>query len=410
MNTITDSKKNTVAYCYVYTILWQLYQLQGILGIENIAKVLLIFLLAYSLYKVIEVNLRYKLPLFIKGVNVLLLMFTIYGILYLLIGEVYIIHAAYGVGSVAKSDYLKNIFRSIPMIYVYYDFARKGVFRNGKNIMPLLIICMIPSILMFFGYYATILKNNVAKFAYVDGFTNNIGYQFVPLMALSLLMKKWRFPIICICMAFIVVSLKRGAIIIGTFSFLAYFYMLYKNSSGSRRTAVVCFFTISIIVSGYFAYDFYKNSEGVQHRLEQTLAGYSSGRDVLYADLLEYYPKQESSLAMIFGNGADASIKVAGNYAHNDWLELLINQGLLGVTVFIIFYILWFRNLRQISRHAPENVTVAFGLLLLGSFISSFYSMAYTSFSSSNCIVIGIALTYSMVAKERENKGYITAV
>ena len=230
-----------------------------------------------------------------------------------------------------------------------------------------------------------------------------MGYKFVPLIAFSFLVnKKWQFPIVCICMVFIVASLKRGAIIIGAISFIAYFYMLYKNSSGWEKNAVLYFFAAAMIVGGYFAYDFYKESEGMQRRFEKTMEGDSSGRDVLYTELLEYYPRQESTLAMIFGNGSDATVKIAGNYAHNDWLELLINQGILGVVVFAMFYILWYRNLKQISHRAPENVTVAFGLLLLGSFVSSLFSMSYTAFSSSNCIPIGLALTYSVISKKNK--------
>lgn len=397
------SIRNTVAYCYAYTIIWQLYQLQAVLGIGFIAKLLLIILIGYSLYKVIDVNLRYKLPLLIKGTNVLLLMLTLYGIIYVLVGEVYIIHAPSGIGKLVKSDNLKYIFCSLPQLYVYYDYAQKGVFKNGKNILPLLIILLISAILGFFSYYATVIEKNVSKLDYVDGLTNNMGYKFVPLIAFSFLVnKKWQFPIVCICMVFIVASLKRGAMIVGAISFIAYFYMLYKNSSGWEKNAVLYFFAAAMIVGGYFAYDFYKESEGMQRRFEKTMEGDSSGRDVLYTELLEYYPRQESTLAMIFGNGSDATVGVVGNFAHDDWLEVLINQGILGVVVLAMFYILWYRNLKQISHRAPENVTVAFGLLLLGSFVSSLFSMSYTAFSSSNCIPIGLALTYSVISKKNK--------
>lgn len=400
-----NSKKNTVVYCYAYTILWQLYQLQGFLEIGGLAKLLLLFLVGYSLYKVIDVNLKYKLPLFLKGANVLLLMFTLYGLIYVIIGDVYIIQAPLGTRKLVKLDYLKNIFLSIPVIYVYYDYAQKGVFQKGKNLLPILIILLASSIILFFAYYATVIEDVKTKLVYMEGITNNMGYRFVPLIAFSFLLgKKWQFPIVCICVIFIALSLKRGAMIVGAISFIAYFYMLYKNSTGWRKKAVMCFFATAMIVGGYFAYDFYENSEALQRRFEQTMEGDSSGRDVLYTELLEYYPRQESTLAMIFGNGPDATIKIAGNYAHNDWIELLINQGILGVVVFAMFFILWYRNLKQISHRAPENVTVAFGLLLLGSFVSSLFSMSYTAFISSNCIPIGVALTYSVISK-RESYG-----
>lgn len=389
-----NSNKFTTTYCFGYTILWQLYLLQGPLGLTTFAKFLIVILLVYSLYKVIDVNLRYKVPIFLKGVNLLLLMFTVYGIVYLIAGEDYIINSASGIVKLVKWHYLKNIYSSLPTIYVYYDYAQKGVLRKEKNVFALLIILLISAIVGFFGYYAMVTEETGASFKYIDGLTNNMGYRFVPIMALCFVVKKWRFPIICICMAFIVASLKRGALVVGIVSFITYFYMLYCESTGLRRIAVVAFFVVAVVAGGYFGYDFYEKSEGMQRRLEQTLEGNSSGRDELYTKILEYYPKQESTLAMLIGNGADSTVGLAGNYAHDDWLELLMNQGLLGIVVYMVFYMYWYRTLQVIKRKAPDEVKVAFGLLLLGSLVTSIFSMAYSSFGATSCIVIGMALTY----------------
>ena len=57
------------------------------------------------------------------------------------------------------------------------------------------------------------------------------------------------------------------------------------------------------------------------------MEGGSSGRDELLTNSLDYYLNNESIIQQIFGLGANGTLSVAGNGAHNDWVELLVNQG-----------------------------------------------------------------------------------
>ena len=113
------------------------------------------------------------------------------------------------------------------------------------------------------------------------------------------------------------------------------------------------------------------------------MEGNSSGRDALYSKAWESFFNADFITAFV-GNGADSTYVILGNRAHNDWLELLTNQGLIG---FIIYATLWI----QIFIYWREIRTRKFIFVLLGAIIilffnKSLFSMWYNSISPIACI------------------------
>lgn len=387
--------------CAIYTVAWQLYSYQGLFGIETIAKYLLVILIAFSLYKTFYVIGKYKFELFMKGLTLSFSMLSLYGIYHLFFGPTRHISTLFGQGfTIPTFFYLKYIYCSIPAVYVYYYYAKRGVF-SYKSLTKYTLFFVITTIPAFFNYYSVTAGSNGA---YVDGLTNNVGYKFVPIMALAFIISKWRNIIEIVSYIFIVLSLKRGAILIGTISFLAYLYTNIKTSKGIKKFGTIAFSIFIIIIASFFIIHFFENSQGFQQRVEMTLNGNSSGRDIIAKSLFDAFKNQNDALVILFGNGADATIDIAGNYAHNDWLELLINQGILGVSVFALFYVLWFKNYLRMRKEVPRSISMAFAIVLIGSFGSSIFSMAYTAFSPPISIVIGYCLYMNARHKEITKK------
>lgn len=77
-------------------------------------------------------------------------------------------------------------------------------------------------------------------------------------------------------------------------------------------------------------------SDYFNHRIEQTLEGDSSNRDVIYGGLIIHFLDETNALKLFLGNGAQATLKIHGGFAHNDWLELLINNGIIGALIYIL--------------------------------------------------------------------------
>ena len=66
--------------CDLYLASWSLYYLQGTLYPESsfLSKILFLMNMLVAIYYVIYVNLHYKKKPFLKGLNILLVLFTIY--------------------------------------------------------------------------------------------------------------------------------------------------------------------------------------------------------------------------------------------------------------------------------------------------------------------------------------------
>lgn len=106
-------------------------------------------------------------------------------------------------------------------------------------------------------------------------------------------------------------------------------------------------------------------------------------------------------LNQIFGLGANATLKVTTNFAHNDWLEILINQGAVGILVYLAFYYRWFQTWRKMDNIKVEKL--ALGLCLLILFMKTLFSMSYNSVSVYLSIVIGFSIAQKNIEENEKN-------
>ena len=128
-------------------------------------------------------------------------------------------------------------------------------------------------------------------------------------------------------------------------------------------------------------------------RLEQTLEGNTSGRDDIYNQYYDFFANQTNIFNYLFGNGAYATLKVFDNYAHNDWLEIAIDNGLIIVSIFAIYWvslILYFFKNRRVDR----TMSSMLALFILIYFIKSFFSMSYDQTPPFASCALGYALAY----------------
>ena len=193
---------------------------------------------------------------------------------------------------------------------------------------------------------------------------------------------------------YIIISMKRGAILIGLFSLLYFLYERYNNANKRERYGIVGFTLILTMLGFYFLQSFYLSSDYFQSRFESTLSGDASNRDVFYLKLIQYYMYQTSFFEFIFGSGADYTIKILGNYAHNDWLEILINNGFFGVLIYLFLYISLFRAYLVKSVNMPDHVRNAFFVTIFIMASKTLFSMSYSSLGVGIPICLGYCLAY----------------
>lgn len=259
----------------------------------------------------------------------------------------------------------------------------------------------------FFVFYALavmryfVTANSLIMETGSEYFTSNSGYSFVHLLPFLFLIKRKDISIILlfISLGFIMFSAKRGAIIIGVLFSLQYVYNLYIKNAGSKLFSNIFIAFLILFIASFFVYDIYLNNIYLQSRLESTLEGDSSGRDFFYSQMWNYWSSSSNGIwTYLFGFGFAASAKISGLYAHNDWLELLTMSGVLGVVIYIIFFIQLFKfskNKLLISR--DKNILYS---IILVWFFKTLFSMGY---NDSDMVPILILLGYIIGKYNRVN-------
>ena len=370
---------------------------QGFFSIKGFfAQSLLTINLIISIrYMVYAIN-RYKFPIYMQVLSWLLVMLTIYGVLLILGHERFIVD----LGSkmrVDNSSYLKNILNSLLPIFPFYVFARRGLLTEN-SMRRWLVFFFVVTTCSFFQVQQDYLYLAREKGLDVEEFTNNVGYVFVSLLPMTVFLRKKPFLMylaFSYCMLFIIMGMKRGAIIIGTITVVV---ALFRLSGGFSRFVNKKFFLFScaILLTGYLVVSYYmENSEYFNYRLEQSLEGDSSNRDMLYSVLYRYYISHTDSWQFLFGMGGLGTLKVAHQYAHNDWLELAINQGILGVMMYLAYWIAAYKEWKKSDKSRIYSLVML--LLLLDYFIRSFISMSYNNMNFITTMTLGYCLAQNQM-------------
>ena len=74
------------------------------------------------------------------------------------------------------------------------------------------------------------------------------------------------------------------------------------------------------------------------------MEGDISGRDNIAKLIIDYHGTQANVFQIVFGSGSDGTLRLIGAYAHNDWLEILFNQGIVGIIMYVIYWISFLSN------------------------------------------------------------------
>ena len=374
-------KKYTNFYLYVAS--WSLYLLQGTIYEKGsiISQLLALFLIFVSALYSIKVHKYTSVPQYIKGLDVLLGMFVIYGVIHLI-----------GSGDFV---FLKDILLAFLPVYAFYYLGCKGVLTRKNMILSVLVFFVVATC-----YYFRIQQEALER---IDGLTNrdtssttnNAAYLMLALLPSVLLFKKkpiFEFSLLIYCMFFILNGVKRGAIVIGTLVSL----LIIRNSLNGTNS-IKQKILISIAVAGAILGIFYyvemlmSSNDFFQYRLAATLEGDTSERDVLYNHFWNIIKNEQDVFFYLFGRGADATIIDAGIKAHNDWLEIFFNQGVLGVFVYFIYWLKFYKQYRLLPT--GSNSRLILGLLLLIFLLKTAFSMSYATFPVYAALLLGYSIS-----------------
>lgn len=368
--------------CDVFVGLWCIYMSQEVLyspGIINQAIQLIMLLWSLTALFRYIINLsNYSYSPILKATFFLIVMYAIYGT----------IHILYGVPVMGHSQYLylQDGLNSLVPIFLFYDFTMTGKLTSDRIriYLPILVVVCI------FLYYR--IENQMLLQKGGEEITNNAGYFFVPLIPFLFFYSKkpiLQFAFWGIILLYVFMGMKRGAILIGVLGSVILLYANLKESPG--RGKILFLILTIIIVAGISKYIVYmmSNSAYFMARFEDTLEGNTSGRDVIYETLWNTLLLESSPFYFYFGRGAESTVSIVGKLAHQDWLEIFCNNGLIGVLVLFFFFYTLGKNAWN-SRHSFSGMMFySFVTLFIIILSKTLFSMSIQNLELFSTMLIG---------------------
>ena len=155
---------------------------------------------------------------------------------------------------------------------------------------------------------------------------------------------------------------------------------------------MIILLSVALFVAGFYLVSWYmENNAYFMSRIDDTISGNSSGRDTIYKGLLDYFTTKTNAFQIIFGLGADGTFKAIGQAAHNDWIEILIDCGVIGFFLYVSY---WWKSVTtlRMSKKVNESLYLCLLLFFVTQFLKTFFSMSINDIPLSSTMAIGYCL------------------
>lgn len=366
--------------CNLYVILWLFGYIQNIYFDSSLlSMVFYIPSTLMTMYYVKEVILNCRTTGVMKVMLCFFLFLCVYGVGLLLYND--------AVGQDPKS-FLMMLFSSLGPIFPFYVFTKQGYLTEYK-LKIYFFAFFIVAIMEYFAFEQKALMLLELNSPY-DEITNNTTYYFAALFPFVFFFNKktvFQYLLIACILGFVLSGMKRGAMLISSLLLIWFMIRTMKNASTKQRFFLLLILLLFVFVSVHFVENFYDTNDYFQKRMEDTVEGKSSGRDRIYSTYWNHYITNDNTLQFFFGEGAYHTENILHYKAHNDWLELLIDCGLCGAFLYLIYWYSFFRLWRRSDDNPIYHSII--GACLLFSFIRTFFSMSFSDMPFSMTSLLG---------------------
>ena len=349
-----------------------------------------LMLYVYTLYFLYRGYKECSYPKVLKFFSVFVFILAIGGLYLTLTGE--LAHSPHSDFTFNGVGYLRETSLSVLPVFVFYYFAYKGTLSKETLSIWVPIIFLV----VVFVFYT----KRQDQLAYIqtlaverEGVVSNASYLILALMPTIPFLKGphiLKIAAIVLCLSLTILGMKRGAILITSLITVYYLYYYLRYTSRSSKITV-------LILTGFVGYfglkylvEFYNSSTYFQERFSNTVGGDLNGRDVIFDNFLLYFTTKANLIQLILGNGAYGALRVIGNMAHNDWVEILVSNGIIGLVSYLLFFISFVNGIKRIGEPSSEVLSlIAVFLILLGK---TFFSMSYTDIDFYVSMIWGYSL------------------
>lgn len=297
------------------------------------------------------------------------------------------------VGFVAGGKYdglyfsqIRNIVAALLPFFAFFYLAKSGHLKE-RNLLFFFMLMLPVAIASFYQSKNTILSELAIS---SESVVNNVTYLFVSLIPFIFFWNKRKLLAIVsllVLIFFIIQGAKRGALVTASIGVVVFAYYQFINTPPEKKISGYLIALVGLFAISAFAFHFFESNEFLVRRMQAISEG-GSGRNSIYTNLLSAWYNSDSVLNYLFGFGFVATVDKSGSghLAHNDWLELLTNFGLLGVAI----YLLLFFSLARFVLNPKTPYTYRFIMLAVSSmwFMQTLFSMYYTASSTAVTMVV----------------------
>lgn len=293
------------------------------------------------------------------------------------------------------TDIIKNTEWVIVFVLAYYVGAKNGSLSFFSNLVSYFLLPVI-----YVLYYLVLTRTLFV--GEEQGFRDAI-FPVLMLTPFALLQQnKLRFLHIVISLALVLISAKRSAILAILLAFFAYFIINF-SILGKKQAAKRLKILIPMVLIVGFLY--YLSTKGLfsmgLDRFRAINDDSGSGRDLIYGPLLNSF-EQSSFWEQVFGHGTGSTRAVVGKLAHNDFLQVLYDFGVISLALFTIIYFSFiqmaFKMRRRIDEFREEYSVYIYNLILFVviGFLNCFVSSPHVFSASTLCFGYILGRYYSL--------------
>lgn len=276
---------------------------------------------------------------------------------YILVHFSFTYEAGEGIASIVRISYLFIGFFFFYLLAFNDDISETDI----RWLYALMGVIVFVTILQFIPLRATLRAAGLAASA------DNKGYTLVSVFPILLLFyRKKIFPLLVGLVSIgVLIAGKRGAILCLLVSALIMYF--FTRRENIKLTLTTFLYGLLGLMGFAFLLSYFNEYISVAfERLFAITEDGGSGRDKLYISYWEGY-RNSNSFHLIFGHGLYGGIKNLNiSYlAHNDWLEILFDYGLIGACLYLNVFAQLFRYL--ISDLRSQNKVYYY--ILLGAIL-----------------------------------------
>ncbi len=221
------------------------------------------------------------------------------------------------------------------LFFPYYFWARTGCL-TYRRLKKFFVILLLVNSIGFIGFFTNLIPHDT------NASGANLAYSLVCLMPLAGVFwdnKNKLFYILLALVAVSFISTKRGSMVSAILSFALMLFFVSKDSKYKHFKLLPI--VLMLVAACAVLYYIYTSNDSLQLKIENTNNGDYSGRETFYLVLLESWLTSDIE-SQLFGTKFMKAVDLVGFDAHNDWLEILLDAGIVGATTYFFIILTFF--------------------------------------------------------------------